>query len=267
MSLPLFECGARRLSEIVKPGVLCAFDFDGTLAPIVKEPERACIPSAVLRRLNMLKGHARVAIITGRSVDDVRARLDFVPDFVVGNHGLEGLPDWEGSAEAYRLVCHEWEQRLASALQDHARFDPGIWVEHKTYSLSVHYRMARDRTKADAALRQLFASLMPTAHVVGGKCVFNLLPPDSPDKGVALARLCEASGAPTALFVGDDITDEDVFKLHRPDWLTVRIERAGDSAAEFYLHHRLDMIQLLDALIQRLAVDQCSCGDLSDGLP
>jgi trehalose 6-phosphate phosphatase len=135
-------------------------------------------------------------------------------------------------------------------------FDPGIWVEHKVYSLSVHYRIARDRTAAEAALQQLFAAMMPDAHVVAGKCVFNLLPPDSPDKGMALSKLCETGSFASALFVGDDVTDEDVFKLHRPDWLTVRIERTNDSGAEFYLYHRLDMVQLLDTLIQHLTQGQ-----------
>lgn len=253
MSLPFFEYGAQRFDEIVKPGMLCAFDFDGTLAPIVKEPARACLPAAVLRRLIVLAEHARVAIITGRSVEDVGARLDFLPDFIVGNHGIEGIPDWENRAEYYRQLCHDWERHLTMALKDRAMFDPGIWVEHKTYTLSVHYRLTRDRTKAQAELLRLFATLMPAAHIVAGKCVFNLLPPDAPDKGTALARLCEASDARSALYVGDDVTDEDVFGLRRPDWLTVRIERAGNSAAEFYLHHRLDMVQLLDALIKRLS--------------
>lgn len=252
MSLPFFENGALRLNEIVKPGILCAFDFDGTLAPIVKEPSQAAIPAAVLRRLKILSEHASVAIITGRSVKDVAVRLDFEPDFIIGNHGIEGISDWEARGASYRRICDDWERSLISALKDHAAFDPGIWIEHKVYSLSVHYRIARNRAKAEAALQQLFAARMPDAHVVAGKCVFNLLPPDSPDKGMALAKLCEAGRFQAALFVGDDVTDEDVFKLHRHDWLTVRIERASDSAAEFYLHHRLDMVQLLDTLIQHL---------------
>lgn len=253
MSLPFFEYGSNRLDEIVQPGMLCAFDFDGTLAPIVKDPGRACIPAAVLRRLAVLTEHVRVAIITGRSLEDIGTRLDFHPDFVVGNHGVEGVPGWEERAEHYRQLCLEWGQRLTLALKDRAIFDPGIWIEYKTYTLSVHYRIARDRTKAEAELRRLFAALIPAAHVVGGKYVFNLLPPDAPNKGVALAQLCEASNARSALYVGDDCTDEDVFRLRRQDWLTVRIERGDGSAAEFFLHHRLDMVHLLDTLIKRLS--------------
>jgi trehalose 6-phosphate phosphatase len=253
MSLPFFEFGAPRLDEIVQPGMLCAFDFDGTLAPIVKDPAQVCMPAAISRRLSVLTEHALVAIISGRSVEDVGARLDFRPDFVVGNHGIEGIPGWKDQAEHYRQLCHEWEQRLALALKERALFDPGIWIEHKTYTLSVHYRMVRDRPKAVAELLRLFADLVPAARIVGGKCVFNLVPPDAPDKGVALAGLCEASGARSAIYVGDDVTDEDVFSLRREDWLTVRIEHSCDSAAEFHLQHRLDMVQLLDELIIRLA--------------
>jgi trehalose 6-phosphate phosphatase len=252
MSLPFFEHGTQRLTEIVQRGMLCAFDFDGTLAPIVNEPSRASIPTAILRRLDTLNQHVAVAIITGRSVQDVVSRLNFRPEFVIGNHGIEGIPAWEDKAASYRILCKNWEEMLTDALRDHTAFEPGIWIEQKTYSLSVHYRQARDRAKVEEALQRLFASLMPTAHVVPGKCVFNLLPPNSPDKGMALTKLCEAFALPTALFVGDDTTDEDVFKLHRPDWLTVRIERGHDSAAEFYLHHRLDMVELLDTLIHHL---------------
>lgn len=253
MSHSLFEHGARRLDEIVKPGMLCAFDFDGTLAPIVKDPERACMPTAVSRRLVALSEYARVAIITGRSLEDIGVRLDFSPDFVLGNHGIEGLPGWEQRAEHYRQLCLEWEQRLATALSDRANFDAGIWIENKNYSLSVHYRMACNRTQAEFHLNQLFAQLLPEAKVIGGKCVFNLLPPDTVNKGMALEHLIEASGVSSALYVGDDVTDEHVFVLQRKELLTVRVEHAPHSAAEFYLNHRLEMVQLLDELIGRLS--------------
>jgi len=252
MSLSFFDHAGPRLDEVLQPGMLCAFDFDGTLAPIVKDPQRACMPAAVLRRLIVLSEHARVAIVTGRSVEDICTRLDFLPDYVVGNHGIEGVPGWEGRAESYRQLCQRWEQDLTAALQDHANFEQGIWVENKTYSLSVHYRMARERTQAEDRLVQLFATRMPDAHVMKGKCVFNLLPPEAPNKGSALVHLLNISGAPSVLYVGDDVTDEDVFRLRRDDVLTVRVERAADSAAEFFLHHRLDMVQLLDVLIERL---------------
>lgn len=253
MSQPFFEYGAQRLQDIVKPGMLCAFDFDGTLAPIVKDPACACIPAPVLRRLVVLAEHARVAVISGRSLEDVGARVDFLPEFVVGNHGIEGVPGWENRAEQHQALCLEWERQLTMALSERPQFGSGIWIENKTCTLSVHYRLARDRAEAESRLPDLFSTLSPPAQVMAGKCVFNLLPPGAPDKGMALARLCEVSGAPSAIYIGDDVTDEDVFRVRRDDWLTVRIERAGNSMAEFYLHHRLDMVQLLDLLIKQLS--------------
>ncbi|MDB5764836.1 MAG: otsB [Herminiimonas sp.] len=252
MTLLFSEAGLRRLDAIVKPGVLCVFDFDGTLSPIVAQPERAHLPPDVLARLVELSKYAPVAIITGRSVEDIRARLDFEPDFVVGNHGLEGVPGWERHGQRYEAMCEAWKQALSAALQDETRFDPGIWIEDKRYSLSVHYRMTPNRFRTEARLAELFSILTPPARVIAGKCVFSLLPPDAADKGSAFEQLMQTTGAGSAIYVGDDVTDEDVFRLQRPDLLSVRIENIPGSAAEFFIHHRLDIVQLLDGLIARL---------------
>lgn len=251
-SLSFFDHGLPRLKELLKPGMLCAFDFDGTLAPIVTEPERARIPLPILRRLAALAEFTPVAIITGRSLEDISIRLDFFPEFVIGNHGMEGVPGWEQRAEAYRTNCSLWHARLQAALHASA-FDPGVWIEDKIYSLSVHYRLAVDRSGTENRLRKLLPEVLPEAKVVDGKCVFNIVPPDAPDKGEALSHLCELTGAPGAVYVGDDITDESVFRLSRRDLLTVRVERSTDTAADFYLQERMDMVPLLDALLAGLS--------------
>ena len=256
MTLLFSEAGLRRLDDIVRPGILCVFDFDGTLSPIVTQPDKAHLPLDIRQRLAELSNHAPVAIITGRSVTDIRPRLEFEPDFLVGNHGLEGVPGWEQHSLHYEKLCRDWRHMLSAGLQDQTRFDPAIWIEDKHYSLSVHYRLARDRSKAEMQLAELFAGLMPPARVIAGKCVFSLLPRDAADKGSALEQLMRISGAHSAIYVGDDVTDEDVFQLRRRDLLSVRVEHAPGSAAEFFLHHWLDIVQLLDALIQRLREQQ-----------
>jgi trehalose 6-phosphate phosphatase len=253
MSVSLFEFGEQRLNELIKPGMLCAFDFDGTLAPLSNQPGQVRLPSPVARRLRTLSTYVPVAIITGRSVDDVRTRLGFEPDFVVGNHGIEGVPGWEEVALQYLHCCEQWWQGLNAVFRATACIDSNIWIENKRYSLSVHYRMAQDRALAETLLPQVFEEVMPEAHVTGGKCVFNLLPEGAPNKGSALARLCEVSRAESALYVGDDVTDEDVFNQKRANWLTLRVERNEHSAAEFHLYHRLDMIKLIDEVIARLS--------------
>jgi trehalose 6-phosphate phosphatase len=243
MTLLFSEEGLARFDEIVKPGLLCAFDFDGTLAPIVAQPERAFLPPDLREKLVELSNYAPVAIITGRSVEDLNARLDFKADFIVGNHGLE---------ERYEAMCGGWRDQLAAALGRQDLPDSQIWIENKRYSLSLHYRLAQDPEQAEAKLATLFKSLTPAPRIVAGKYIFNLLPEDAIHKGSALEQLIRATGATSAMYVGDDVTDEDVFRLRRSDLLSVRIEPEPGSAAPYFIEHRQNVTQLLDALITRL---------------
>lgn len=244
------EHGLRRLDEFVRPGLLCAFDFDGTLAPIVPQPDQAKLPEGIRQHLIQLSEYAPVAIITGRAVDDIRLRLDFQPDFVVGNHGLEGLPGWEANAARHRAQCEHWRAQLTHALRENA--DAGVFIEDKRYSLSLHYRHAAGQAAVQRMLTTLFGQLSPTPRVVAGKHVFNLMPTDAAHKGGALQQLMKLTGARQALYVGDDVTDEDAFRLSRHDVLSIRIEQMAHSAAEFFLPQLEDVAQLLGELTQRL---------------
>ncbi|RZI42717.1 trehalose-phosphatase [Herbaspirillum sp. HC18] len=245
---PLFsEAGVRRLHDIAGPGLLCAFDFDGTLAPIVPRPEQAWIPRELAARLQHLSGYAPLAVITGRSLENIRSRLPFEPDFIVGNHGQEGLPGWEARAADHERICSAWMSQLARSLDSRPEAS-GIELEDKRYSLSVHYRRAPGPEQAREFLDALFLALDPQPRVVAGKYVYNLVPGDACHKGDALEHLMQACGAKTALYAGDDVTDEDVFRIKRPGLLSVRIEPDANSAAEFYIPRFEDMARLLDDL-------------------
>lgn len=250
MSFLFSQAGLERLDEIARPGLLCAFDFDGTLAPIVPQPDQVRLPADIRARLLALAGLAPIAIITGRSVDDIRHRLAFEPDFIVGNHGLEGVPGWEEHAVRHADLCAGWRTWLEQALSE--GFDPGVRIEDKRFSLSVHYRLAADRAATEAQLERLFSELQPRPRVVWGKLVFSLMPEDAGHKGSALEQLMAMTQARSAVYVGDDITDEDVFRLRRPDLLSIRVEHAADSAAEFHVPRPADILRLLDELAQRL---------------
>ncbi|MDB5772966.1 MAG: trehalose 6-phosphate phosphatase [Burkholderiales bacterium] len=252
MTLLFSEEGRARFDDIVRPGLLCAFDFDGTLAPIVAQPERAFLPPDLKDQLVELSRYAPVAIITGRSVEDLRARLGFEADYIIGNHGLEGLPGWEHRAEHYESMCGVWRDQLTAALHGPGMSDSGIWIENKRYSVSVHYRLASDREQAESRLTALFTTLSPAPRVVAGKYVFNLLPEDALHKGAALEQLMQVTAATGAIYVGDDVTDEDVFRLRRSDVMSIRIEAEPDSAAPYFVERRQDITQLLEGLIIRL---------------
>ncbi|HEY8609556.1 MAG TPA: trehalose-phosphatase [Noviherbaspirillum sp.] len=243
------EAGLQRLQDVTGERLLCAFDFDGTLAPLVPVPDDAHLPDGIRDRLLQLAECAPLAIITGRGIDDIRPRLGFAPAFLVGNHGLEGVPGWEQLTAAHADACRAWLDRLRSSLP---QIDDGLLLEDKRYSLSVHYREAADPLLAARRLEELFETLAPKPRVVAGKFVYNLLAEDRCHKGSALVRLMECSGARHAIYVGDDVTDEDVFRMRHPAILSIRIEHSAASSAQLYLPDPGDIVRLLDEIVARL---------------
>lgn len=241
--------GKRALRAAMSRAPLLAFDFDGTLAPIVAVPERAKAPVAVSRRLATLASLRPVAIITGRRVGDVRPRLGFDPQFVIGNHGAEWEDETDAAASAATLAAaRELFTGDLAALRA-----LGVRVEDKGLSFALHYRGAREPARALARIRALVAALPAGLETFDGKCVVNVVPGGAPDKGVALLRLVERTGAGSAAFVGDDINDEAVFAIAPPDWFTVRVGLdAAGSAAHWFIDTQAQLPLLLQDMIDVL---------------
>lgn len=241
--------GESVLNRFIKRDTLLAFDFDGTLAPIVPHPDSASTPTSVGLAMKRLCEIATVAIITGRSVQDISARLGFAPKYIVGNHGAEGLPGTTPPGVTLAEVA-AWENQILAAWES---LPSGVSMESKGHSLTLHYRMAADRESARMALENLAQSLDPLPRRIGGKCVVNLLPGNAADKFDALLALQRIENAPNALFIGDDETDESVFRKALPGWLTIRVGRDAPSAAAYCLnsqHEMVTFIQRIDGLIR-----------------
>lgn len=251
MSYALSPAGLARLSDFVSPRSLLAFDVDGTLAPIVARPWDARIPPELQRRLASFTRRSTVAIITGRAVDDARKMLEFNPAYLIGNHGCEGIPGFESEAELYAAECTQW---LASLREENDAWSamPGVTLEDKTYSLAFHYRHAPCRDDALRALEARSLHLDPRPRLIHGDCVLNLVPREAPHKGDALHALLEHAGCTRALYVGDDTTDEDVFRLDLPELLSIRVRQSDETAAELHLRGQEDVGKLLDAIDRML---------------
>ncbi len=244
--------GERALAEVMRRQPLLAFDFDGTLAPIVARPDDARVPAGIAQSLTQLAQRLPVAVVTGRAVGDVGSRLGFAPHHVIGNHGAEdpaGLLA-PGSLQ-YLVPCRQHLARHAQALQA-----AGVMVEDKQYSLALHYRLSRDQPAALALIETLLPHMTEGLYVFHGKCVVNLAPADAPDKGDAVLALLTRSGADTAVFLGDDLNDEPVFERADAHWLTVRIGRElASSRAQFFLDAHGEVATLLQRMLQLLKVD------------
>ncbi len=257
--------GLQALRAFIAQPLMCLFDFDGTLAPLVADPDAVLLPAAVRSQLQALQQRVPVGIVTGRALADLRPRLAFVPDYLIGNHGLEGVP--AGAADAgdtgntgaaaspAELLAQvaRWKAQLEPVV---AQLDPGIVIEDKHYSLSLHYLRARNREQAAQALRARIAALSPTPRIIAGKLLFNVLPAEAGDKGSAVQALLAATGLSQALYVGDDQTDEDVFRLAQPGLFTIHVGAAADSAAQWCLHDYREVARLLDWLVAELPLQR-----------
>jgi trehalose 6-phosphate phosphatase len=232
--------------------VLLAFDFDGTLAPIVRRPGAAAMRRSTRAALAAVAARYPCVVISGRARDDARRRVAGTGAVeVIGNHGIE---PWQSTPRRLRAV-QRWLPLLAARLAGL----PGVAIENKGYSVAVHYRRSREKKKAREAVQEA-AALLGDVRLIKGKQVVNLLPLHAPHKGIALEKARERYGCDTAIYVGDDETDEDVFALDQPGrLLSIRVGRKAPSLAPYYLRSQAEIDRLLGFL------RDCRCGSSPAG--
>jgi trehalose 6-phosphate phosphatase len=240
------------LERYASSNLLVAFDYDGTLAPIASAPDRAHMRSLTRRLLKSVARRYPCVVISGRSRDDLVHRLRDIPlVHVSGNHGLE---PW-AEDPLYIGQVQRWVEQLSPRLAPYR----GVVIENKTYSISIHYRAARDKQQALRAIDCAIRDLRGTRRI-GGRMVVNLLPKEAPTKGTALERACRLLACDFALYVGDDETDEDVFGVLASDrLLSIRVGSAAGSRAMYCLKHQGEIDGLLRRLVA-LRQRQHGCG-------
>lgn len=231
------------LTGFALSNVLLAFDYDGTLAPIASAPDRARMRPRTRQLLARVSRRYPCVVISGRALDDIAHRVRRIPLwYVFGNHGLE--PASAGQVRSGPTA--EWLRRLRQQLPDH----PGVVIEDKKHTVTIHYRGAPDRRRAMAAIAEAVQTL-PDARVVGGAEAVNLLPRGGPNKGVALQRALQLFACSTAIYVGDDDTDEDAFSAVGPERLLgIRVGRAQASHAGYHLESQEQIDDLLRTLAE-----------------
>jgi trehalose-phosphatase len=240
------------------------FDFDGTLSDIVDQPGAAELVPGAAKALQSLAALYPVAVLSGRGLDDIRARIDIPGLWYAGSHGFEMVaPDGsyhrnETAAEAIPALAEaaaELTGRLASI--------PGVEVEHKRYAVAVHYRNA-----APAAATTVTAAVHDIGNrnglkVTSGRMVVELRPNMDWDKGKTLQWIAgRVSGEEPLLpiFVGDDLTDEDGFDsvLHDGIGIVVRHLEDGDraTAARFSLDDPDHVREFIERLVEQCDIDR-----------
>lgn len=203
-------------------------DYDGTLVPIRRKPELAVLPSKRRAELARLARRTLVGIVSGRPLAEIR-RLVGVPGIsYIGNHGMEihaGGRSWVHPEAKRRAGA---VARAAAAVERRTAGYPGVFVERKGLTASVHYRLAaagfRGPVRAIVAdeVRRGRGALALTR----GKMVLEIRPDVEWDKGRGVLKLMDLTGCPRwcfPVYVGDDRTDEDAFRALAGWGLTIHV--------------------------------------------
>lgn len=200
----------RVLNDPAHSGLI--FDFDGTLAPIVSDPENARCADEVRTALRALtRRFCLVAIVSGRALDDLAGRVGVEGIWLIGSHGA-ALRRPDG-----REVRSPINPDLVAAIQAlHLDLSGGleaVRVEPKGSAIAYHYRGHEHNTALVQALRaRATASAARSGLVIGeGRCVIEIRVPGI-DKGAALRRLIDRAALRAAALAGDDWTDVDMFR-------------------------------------------------------
>lgn len=234
--------GREVLQQFAWSNLLVAFDYDGTLAPIVRDPDKAAMREATRRLLGQVAHLYPAIVVSGRSQRDARRWLRGIRlQQVIGNHGIE-----PGRATRPRM---DEVERWAALLGQRLSPLKGVRIENKGFSVAVHYRQSREKKRARAAIVEAAAALGPI-RLIAGKQVVDIVPEGAPHKGIALERERDRLRCDTAIYVGDDETDEDVFGLDQPGrLLTVRVGPKSASHASYYVKDQAAVDELLAALV------------------
>lgn len=191
-------------------------DFDGTLSPIVNDPDGARPNPQVLPTLAALQERLLlVGVLSGRMAEDVAARVGIPGLVYIGNHGFERIQAGEIVIPEHAKPYQEAVTKAANKIRRHLL--PGMQLEDKGITLSVHYRQAEN----EKDVREMFLpGLQKWADQYGldlfqGRKVFELRPPVKIDKGTAFIQVLEDFKVQAAVYLGDDTTDATVFKAAR----------------------------------------------------
>ncbi|MGY1811316.1 trehalose-phosphatase [Blastococcus sp. SYSU D00820] len=227
--------------------LLVASDYDGVLAPLVGDPSAAVPQPGVaeaLGRLAAVEG-VTVALVSGRGVADLQRTSGLSGAFRwVGSHGAEYDGPLTGELAGRR-------DAVAAQLAPVVAAVPGARFEVKPASVAVHVRQVADPAMAAQLLAQADALADPSLTRKPGKAVLELAVTDA-DKGSALRRLRAELGVSAAMYLGDDVTDEDGFRALEPGDLTVKVGD-GETAARARVAGPSEVVVLLDRLADLLA--------------
>ncbi|MGE0518242.1 MAG: bifunctional alpha,alpha-trehalose-phosphate synthase (UDP-forming)/trehalose-phosphatase [Candidatus Binatia bacterium] len=232
-------------------------DYDGTLAPICEHPADAQLSPEARASLLQCARHPdiEVAVVSGRALEDLRAMVA-VPELVyAGNHGLDiampGEPIFRHSAVAHYV------DKLSQLADELDGMTPvGAWTERKGATLTLHVRGVEPSQRASAAARARAAIVAAGFQPRDALCALEARPPIGWDKGQAVLHVLRRlyghawSESVRVIYIGDDDTDEDAFRVLAGLAVTFRV---GPARSLSLAEQRLPNVDAVRAMLDWLA--------------
>ncbi|KAK4411658.1 putative trehalose-phosphate phosphatase H [Sesamum angolense] len=210
--------------------IVMFLDYDGTLSPIVDDPDRAFMSDSMRATVRKVARYFPTAIVSGRCRDKVYSFVRLAELYYAGSHGMDIKGPSKGSkykkgaeavlfqpASEYLPMIDEVYKALLEVTKD----TPGAKVENNKFCLSVHFRCVDEKKWTELA-KQVGSVLegYPNLRLTQGRKVLEIRPTIKWDKGKALEFLLESLGYANCtdvfpVYIGDDRTDEDAFKVLR----------------------------------------------------
>lgn len=250
------------VANLADKNIFLFLDFDGTLSPIAESPEKAVLPErtrSILKRLALLKS-VKIAVISGRPVDEVRKITGIEGLIYAGSHGKEikgGGMDFSVPVSKNALAALG---KAKAAVKRELAGVKGLIIENKKAAFSVHYRMAGQAKKktAENAVRNVAGKYVEKGllGIKKGKMVIEAVAGTGWDKGRAALKMIEmekeknTGRAANAVYIGDDLTDFDAFKALEGRGISIFIGKPGKApkSADYYLKNTFETAVFLARL-------------------
>ncbi|KAG2583772.1 probable trehalose-phosphate phosphatase 6 [Panicum virgatum] len=248
--------------------IVVFLDYDGTLSPIVDDPDAAYMSDTMRRAVRSVAKHFPTAIVSGRCRDKVFEFVKLAELYYAGSHGMDIKGPAKGSrhTRAAKGVLFQpasqflpMIEQVHESLVEKTRSIPGAKVENNKFCVSVHFRCVDE--KSWSALAETVKSVLkeyPKLKLTQGRMVFEVRPIIKWDKGKALEFLLESLGFADCadvlpVYIGDDRTDEDAFKVLRRRGQGVGIlvsKHPKDTSASYSLQEPAEVMEFLLRLVE-----------------
>ncbi|KAB2628991.1 trehalose-phosphate phosphatase D [Pyrus ussuriensis x Pyrus communis] len=210
--------------------IVMFLDYDGTLSPIVEDPDRAFMSKEMRKAVRAAARYFPTAIVSGRCRDKVYSFVKLGELYYAGSHGM----DIRGPSKSSKYKNDNQAvlfqpasefvpmiDEVYKTLLEKTRSISGARVENNKFCLSVHFRCVDEKSWAALAEQvRLVLNEYPKLRLTQGRKVLEIRPTIKWDKGKALEFLLESLGYANSnevfpVYIGDDRTDEDAFKVLR----------------------------------------------------